>query len=44
LIRDPALRSRMGMASQKRIEIFDPDVVAREYLDILHALTPAGSA
>jgi glycosyltransferase involved in cell wall biosynthesis len=40
LIRDPALRSRMGTANQKRIEMFDPHVVAQDYLQVLRALAP----
>jgi glycosyltransferase involved in cell wall biosynthesis len=35
LVTDEGLRSRMGAANRKRLSIFSPDVVAREYLDVL---------
>ena len=38
LIHDPELRARMGSANRGRIELFRPDDVAREYLQILRVL------
>jgi glycosyltransferase involved in cell wall biosynthesis len=44
LIRDSELRARMGLANRKRVEVFDPGVVAGEYLQILRVLLPPGVA
>lgn len=38
VIRDPELRARMGSANRERVEIFDPDDVAGEYLKVLRAV------
>ena len=40
VIADPGLRVRMGSANERRIDIFDPHVVAREYLDVLRTFAP----
>ncbi len=45
LAHDPELRERLGTANRERIKIFDPDVVAAEYIDALRALvTRAGES
>ena len=40
LIRDPKLRIRMGSANEQRVEVFDPHVVAGEYVAILREFVP----
>ena len=40
-IGDPGLRARMASANDRRIEMFDPHVVAREYLEVLRAFSPS---
>jgi glycosyltransferase involved in cell wall biosynthesis len=39
-ISNPALRARIGSANRERIHLFDPPVVAREYLQVLRHLAP----
>jgi glycosyltransferase involved in cell wall biosynthesis len=39
VLRDRALRERMGSANRQRVRIFDPEVVGAEYLHVLHSLT-----
>jgi glycosyltransferase involved in cell wall biosynthesis len=43
-IRDPDLRTRMASANRKRVEVFDPRLVSREYLRILRTVAPIASA
>ena len=38
LLEDPDRRARMARANRARVDVFAPDVVAREYLDVLHAV------
>jgi len=38
LLHDPDLRARMGSANRERVQIFEPGVVAAEYLEILQTL------
>jgi glycosyltransferase involved in cell wall biosynthesis len=42
LLRDDALRARMAAANRERVRIFEPNVVAAEYLQVLQTI--AGSA
>ncbi len=44
LVRDPERRACMGLANQKRIDVFHPDVVAREYLGVLRLLVPGATS
>lgn len=39
-IRSPDLRARMAAANQERVRLFDPHVVAREYLQVLRLFAP----
>jgi glycosyltransferase involved in cell wall biosynthesis len=43
LLGDPDLRARMASANRQRIGIFAPDVVAAEYLQVLHAIIGAAA-
>jgi glycosyltransferase involved in cell wall biosynthesis len=38
VLQDPELRARMASANRERIRIFDPDVVGREYLEVLRTV------
>jgi glycosyltransferase involved in cell wall biosynthesis len=38
LLQDAQLRERMVLANRRRIRVFDPDVVAAEYLEVLQSL------
>jgi glycosyltransferase involved in cell wall biosynthesis len=38
LLLDPERRARMAEANRARVDVFAPDVVAREYLDVLRAV------
>ena len=40
-IGDPGLRARMASANDRRIDLFDPRVVAREYLEVLRTFAPS---
>jgi glycosyltransferase involved in cell wall biosynthesis len=39
-IRSPDLRARMGAANRERVRLFDPEVVARDYLQVLRVFSP----
>jgi glycosyltransferase involved in cell wall biosynthesis len=41
VVGDAGLRARMASANATRIDLFDPDVVAREYLEVLRVFVPA---
>jgi glycosyltransferase involved in cell wall biosynthesis len=41
-IRNPELRARMAAANRDRIGLFDPEAVAREYLQALRHFAPDG--
>jgi hypothetical protein len=42
-IRSPDQRARMAAANQDRVRLFDPGVVARDYLEVLRVLAPNAS-
>jgi glycosyltransferase involved in cell wall biosynthesis len=39
-IRSPDLRARMSSANRERVQLFDPPVVARDYLRVLRLFAP----